>query len=71
MRFSSKENDEVTITEPKIHASVFERIMYGANDAVIGLPDIADYFYVGRWKAGRNVGTAKIKIETVTSIANQ
>ena len=35
------------------------------NDAVISLPGIADYFYVG--KAGRNVGTAKIKVETVTS----
>jgi hypothetical protein len=35
------------------------------NDAVIGLPGIADAFYVG--KAGRNFGTAKIKVETVTS----
>jgi hypothetical protein len=40
------------------------------NDAVIGLPGIADSFYVGRWKAGRNVGTAKIKVETVTSSAS-
>src|SRR5712691_6200912 len=37
------------------------------NDAVIGLPGIADYFYVGRGKGSRNVGTAKIKVETVTS----
>jgi hypothetical protein len=41
------------------------------NDAVIGLPGIADSFYVGRWKASRNVGTAKIKVEAVTSIAGQ
>ena len=40
------------------------------NDAVIGLPGIADNFYVGRWKASRNVGTAKIKVETVTSSAS-
>ena len=40
MRFSSKENDEVTITEPKIHASVFARIMHGAHAyAPIGLPE--------------------------------
>jgi len=37
------------------------------NDAVIGLPGIADLFYVGKGKAGRNFGTAKIKVETVTS----
>src|SRR4029453_9976891 len=40
MRFSGKENDEVTITEPKIHASVFERIRHGAHAyAPIGLPE--------------------------------
>ena len=41
------------------------------NDAVIGLPGIADSFCVGRWKASRHVGTAKIKVEAVTSIAGQ
>jgi hypothetical protein len=35
------------------------------NDTVIGFPGIADSFYVG--KAGRNFGTAKIKVETVMS----
>ena len=40
------------------------------NDAVIGLPGIADSFYVGKGKNGRNVGTAKIKVETVTSSAS-
>ena len=41
------------------------------NDAVIGLPGIADSFYVGKGKGGRNIGLAKIKVETVTSMANQ
>ena len=40
------------------------------NDAVIGLLGIADSFYVGRGKASRNVGTAKIKGEAVTSIGS-
>jgi hypothetical protein len=39
------------------------------NDAVIGLPGLADYFYVRQ--AGRNFGTAKIKAEPITSSASQ
>ena len=40
MRFSSKGDDAVTITKPKIHASVFARIMHGAHSyAPIGLPE--------------------------------
>jgi uncharacterized protein (DUF2235 family) len=39
------------------------------NDAVIGLPGLVDYFYIG--KASRNFGTAKIQVETITSLASQ
>jgi len=48
MRFSSKEDDEVTVREPKIPASVFERIIHGAHAyASIGLPE--HYAVAARW----------------------
>jgi uncharacterized protein (DUF2235 family) len=37
------------------------------NDAVLGLPGLYHWFYVGKGKSSQNVGTAQIKVETVAS----
>ncbi len=55
----------------ELTARTTDELFLYVNDAVIGLPGIADSFYVGKGKGGRNVGTTKIKVETVTSIASQ
>jgi hypothetical protein len=52
------------VAEMTVHTT-HELFLY-VDDAVIGLPGIAGSFYGGKGKAGRNVRTAKIKVETVT-----